>query len=205
MGYIRLGCLNKGKQRNTLIMSLARATVSGTIVTDIEKRYTPNNTPVSNFTIIVNPTASSTNSNRMDQPSPVRITCWRGLAEQSATQLRRGDSVVVEGRLQIAQLDNQTVGGYAKKQYEVDASAIFRGRVDALSGPANVNLSAGGGYAAAPANPYGSAPAPVSGLSNSIDTTQQQTSSQPIQAAPTAAAMGTVTFDDDITEDDIPF
>lgn len=177
-------------------MSLARATVSGTIVTEIEKRYTPNNTPVSNFTIMVTPAASNTNSNRMDQPSPVRITCWRGLAEQSATQLRRGDNVVIEGRLQIAQLDNQTVGGYAKKQFEVDASAIFRGRVDALGAP-NVNLSGAG----APANPYGTAPAPVSGLSASVNSTQQQTAAQPIQAAP----MGTVTFDDDITEDDIPF
>ena len=182
-------------------MSLARATVSGTIVTEIEKRYTPNNTPVSNFTIMVNPAASTnSNSNRMDQPSPVRITCWRGLAEQSATQLRRGDNVVIEGRLQIAQLDNQTVGGYAKKQFEVDASAIFRGRVDALGAP-NVNLSGAG----APANPYGSAPAPVSGLSASVNTTQQQTAAQPIQTAPAAAPMGTVTFDDDITEDDIPF
>ena len=178
-------------------MSLARATVSGTIVSDVEKRYTPNNTPVSNFTIMVTPAASTTNSNRMDQPSPVRITCWRGLAEQSASQLRRGDNVVIEGRLQIAQLDNQTVGGYAKKQFEVDASAIYRGRVDALGAP-NVNLAAG---QAAPAHAYGSAPAPVSGLTQSIDATQQHTAAQPLQAAP----MGTVTFDDDITEDDIPF
>ena len=178
-------------------MSLARATVSGTIETEIEKRYTPNNTPVSNFTIRVNPTASTTNSNRVDQPTSVRVTCWRGLAEQSATQLRRGDNVIIEGRLQIAQLDNPAVGGFAKKQFEVDASAIFRGRVDALGGP-NVNFADN----TAPANPYGSAPSPVSGLSNAVDATQQHTAAQPVQAA---AAMGTVTFDDDITEDDIPF
>jgi single-strand DNA-binding protein len=110
-------------------MSLARATVSGTVLTDPEKRFTSNNLAVSNFTMQVAPASMK------DQPFTVKVTCWRNLAESVALEVRKGQTIVVEGRLQVAQYDSP--GGIARRSYELDATNVFFGQLQALnvSGP----------------------------------------------------------------------
>jgi single-strand DNA-binding protein len=108
-------------------MTIAKTTLSGIIVTDPEKRFTPNNHAVTNFDIQVNP------AHRNDTPFTVRITCWRGLAEIAAGTLQKGMPVVVEGRLQVSQYD--APGGISRRYYEIDASHIYMGQLQPLIVP----------------------------------------------------------------------
>lgn len=159
-------------------MSLAKATISGVVIGEPEKRFTPNNIAVTNFTIQVTPTG------RNDTPFTVRVTCWRNLADVVAESLHKGTEVTVDGRLQINQFE--TAGGISRRVYEIDASAVYLGQLTALNaGPEGQSASA----------PRASQPA--AGNEN----TQQP---QPV-AAGVAPQGNTFLQDDLLTEDDIPF
>lgn len=106
-------------------MSLARATLSGVLISEPEKRFTSNNIPVTNFTIQVSPVG------RSEVPFQVRVTCWRNLADVAAEKLHKGEAVTIEGRLQINQYE--APDGMAKKTYEVDASQIYLGQLQWLA------------------------------------------------------------------------
>lgn len=103
---------------------MARATIAGVIIGEPEKRFTQNNTAVTNFSIQVAPSGG-----RGDQPFVVRVTCWRNLADLAST-LQKGQDVVIEGRLQINQYEN--AGGIVKRVYEIDASNIFLGQLQSI-------------------------------------------------------------------------
>lgn len=105
-------------------MSFARATLSGVVATNPEKRFTPNNTGVASFQLQVTPTGAN------EQPFLVAVTCWRQLADTAANELKQGDQVMLEGRLQVYRTEN--AGNYTS-QYELDASNIYRGGVTLLS------------------------------------------------------------------------
>jgi len=116
-------------------MALARATVSGFLIGDPEKRFTQNNTAVTNFAIQV-----AQAGNRNDQPFVVRVTCWRNLADYAAS-LQKGAEVVVEGRLQVNQYE--AAGGIVKRIYEIDASNIYLGHLQSIT-PLQSDQQAGG-------------------------------------------------------------
>jgi single-strand DNA-binding protein len=54
--------------------------------------------------------------------SYVTVTCWRKLADNAAVCLRKGDPVVVKGRLSIRSYDDKQ--GVPRTQVDVDASSI---------------------------------------------------------------------------------
>ena len=54
--------------------------------------------------------------------SPVQVACWRGLAEAVEEQLRKGDTVVVDGKLMLNSYQGQE--GVQKKSFEIEANAI---------------------------------------------------------------------------------
>lgn len=64
--------------------------ISGCVVYDVEMRYIPNGTAVSEFTI------KNQNGKRSTY---VKIEAWDKLAERLAERLRKGDEVVVHGAL----------------------------------------------------------------------------------------------------------
>lgn len=80
-------------------MSISKIVISGQVVKAPEKRFTPNtNVAVTEFFIAVNPTP------RQGQPNEtalVKVITWRDLAERCSTELQKGDTVAVDGRLQI--------------------------------------------------------------------------------------------------------
>jgi single-strand DNA-binding protein len=169
-------------------MSLARAIVSGTVVSDPEKRFTSNNNAVTNFTIQVNPTAGS-----KDTPYLVNVTCWRGLADVVTEQLRKGSQAVVEGRLQIHQFEGP--GGAQKRTYEIDASNVFLGDLHPLA-PASEGQSSG--------NSKPSSSQALDTQSYSAPTQQQQKT--PVGVGPAMPAVEEHFSQDDLlTENDIPF
>jgi len=106
-------------------MTLAKATLSGIVLTEPEKRFTPNNTAVTNFNLQVQPTG------RNESPFVVRITCWRALADTVVERLHKDMVVTVDGRLQVNTFEEQ--GGMTRRMYEVDASNVYIGQVEMLS------------------------------------------------------------------------
>lgn len=172
-------------------MSFSKALISGTILSDPEKRFTANNHAVTSFNI------STTNPNfRSEQPIIVKITCWRNMADAAAEQLQKGEEILVEGRLMINSF--QTQEGVQKRNFEVEAAGISKlpGRPQSLrvnqsgndssagSGGNSYNSGNNGGGA------YASAPAATTGVSQG------------------GAGVGDNSFpssDEMLTEDDIPF
>ena len=101
-------------------MTMARATVSGVLTAAPEKRFTNNNVPVTTLQVMIHAPAK-----RPDAPTeqyPVRVVCWRQLAEQ-ASLLQQGQTILIEGRLQLNA--QTTPEGMNKKSFEIDASAIY--------------------------------------------------------------------------------
>ena len=170
-------------------MSFAKSTLSGTLVADPEKRFTPNtNAVVTNFTISV--------SKPGDQgPFTVKIACWRGLADAVAEQLHKGDHVLVEGKLMINSY--QTPEGVQKKSFEIEAATVYRlseAPQAIMAAPGSNNQSSGKStYASAPA-------AAMNDFSASFPTTEP--ASVPAGSAAPASGFGGGDF---LTEDDIPF
>jgi|GEM_PF-412830 len=101
-------------------MSLSKIVISGRVVKAPEKRFTPNNNvAVTEFTIGVD------SPNRQDggvDTNFVKVITWRDLAERSALEIKKGDYVAVDGRLQVN--NYTTAEGAKRRDVEVDAVAV---------------------------------------------------------------------------------
>lgn len=181
-------------------MSFAKVTLSGILISEPEKRFTPNDHAVTNFNLSVeNP--GSANRTGGNEPFVVKVTCWRNLAEAVTTQLKKGDAVLIEGKLIINSF--QTQEGVQKKLFEIEATAIDK--LPGVPEPIIFNNGTGasgddqqspmpGGYAAP-----NRSEAPAYSATHSNPQSQQKTLTE---AAPQA---GHFSSEDLLTEDDIPF
>ncbi len=93
-------------------MTLARATISGTVYRAPEKRFTSNNVPITGFTININP----------DDETLIRVIAKGNLADAMVNTINKGDNIVVEGRLQNNTV--KTEDGSEKRIVEIDASSF---------------------------------------------------------------------------------
>jgi len=93
-------------------MTLARATISGTVFRAPEKRFTSNNVPITGFTININP----------DDETLIRVIAKGNLADTMVNNINKGDKIVVEGRLQNNTV--KTEDGSEKRIVEIDASSF---------------------------------------------------------------------------------
>lgn len=175
-------------------MSFAKVVITGTLTSDPEKRFTPNNHAVTSFNIQVENPVTSSKAGAVNEPFTVKVTCWRNLAEAVEAQLHKGDEVLVEGKLILNSFQAQD--GSQKKVFEIDANSIdkLQGRpepiVAAAGGGEGAPAQSGGGYNASTRS---SAPAYASSYST------EQT------AAPVTGSNAHFSSEDLLTEDDIPF
>jgi single-strand DNA-binding protein len=101
-------------------MSLSKIVVSGRVVRTPEKRFTPsNNVAVTEFAIAVE---SPARNDGTVETAVVKVITWRDLAERCAQDIKKGDLVAVDGRLQINNF--QTSDGQKKRDVEIDAIAV---------------------------------------------------------------------------------
>jgi single-strand DNA-binding protein len=101
-------------------MSLSKIVVSGKVVRPPEKRFTPNtNVAVTEFSISVD---SPPRPDGTSESTAVKVITWRDLAERCAQELRKGDLVAVDGRIQIN--NYQTAEGARRREVEIDAVAV---------------------------------------------------------------------------------
>lgn len=173
-------------------MSFAKVVISGQVVSDPEKRFTPNNHAVTTFNLSVE-NMGGTNRPGGNEPFTVKATCWRNLAEASSTQIQKGDFVLVEGKLIINSFQGQD--GVQKKLFEVEANTI-----DKLSGrPEAIMPAASGEGASQSASPGGYA------ASSRSAAPAYETSQSPGQGPGASSSGGHFSSEDLLTEDDIPF
>ena len=106
--------------------NLNRVLLIGRLTREPELRYTPDGTPVANFTIAVN--RSFTNQQGEREADFIPIVVWRKQAEQCAEYLSKGSEVVVDGRLQVRSYEDRD--GIKRKKSEIVAWSVqFLGRL----------------------------------------------------------------------------
>lgn len=99
-------------------------TVVGNLTDAPELRFTPQGTAVVKFTVAFNGSRwDATAGKSVDtEPSFYRVTGWRGLAENAAESLNKGDRVIVTGTL--AERHYTTKEGDKRSSWELTADGI---------------------------------------------------------------------------------
>jgi len=89
----------------------------GNLGDDPELRYTPNGQAVANFSMAV-----TQKFGEKEETTWVKVVCWRDLAENVSESLRKGNRVMVIGRIQVRQWE--TEDGQKRSAMEVNAEAV---------------------------------------------------------------------------------
>lgn len=96
-------------------MSLAKATISGTIIKAPEKRFTSNNVAIASFPLDF--------SEMEGEQNIVYVRAIGNLAQKVFEQLKKNDKVVVEGRLLMISIKSED-GQTERKVAEIDISSF---------------------------------------------------------------------------------
>jgi single-strand DNA-binding protein len=142
---------------------MAGDTVVGNLTADPELRFTPSGAAVANFTVASTPRNFDRATGEWKDGDAMFLRCniWRQPAENVAESLTRGARVLVTGRLK--QRSFETKEGEKRTVFELDVDEVGPSLRYAT---AKVNKAArsSSGVSSAPADdPWGSAPAAVSG------------------------------------------
>ena len=103
--------------------------IVGNLGRDPEMRYTPQGTPVTNFSVATSERWTDQGGQQQERTTWFRVTAWRRLAETCANFLTKGRQVLVEGRMNP---DPATGGprlwtgndGESRASYEVTAITV---------------------------------------------------------------------------------
>ncbi|MFI5883522.1 single-stranded DNA-binding protein [Streptomyces sp. NPDC051554] len=98
-------------------------TVMGNVVADPELRFTPSGAAVANFRIANTPRTFNRDTNEWKDGDPLflGVSVWRQQAENVAESIRRGDRVIVVGRLTQRQYEKD---GERRSSYEIQADEV---------------------------------------------------------------------------------
>ena len=122
----------------------------GNLGRDPEMRYTPGGQAVCNMSVATNRTYNDNAGNQVKQTVWFRISVWGKQAESCHQYLRKGRSVLVEGRLNADENGNPRMwtgqDGNSRASYEVTAETVrfLGGRDDSGAMPAEEGMAAGG-------------------------------------------------------------
>lgn len=108
-------------------MTLAKAVVTGYVYRNPEKRFTQNNISVSAFVLNIGD----------KEEMLMRVISKRTALNDIIDDISKGDKVLVEGRLQIANVKSDD--GSERRIYEIDANAIEKMSADAVSSSKSAN------------------------------------------------------------------
>jgi single-strand DNA-binding protein len=97
-------------------------TIVGNLTADPELRFTQNGHAVANLTVAETPRQLVRGEWKDGDPLFMRCTIWRDMAENVAESLRRGMSVIVQGRLK--QRNFETREGQKRSVIELEVDAI---------------------------------------------------------------------------------
>lgn len=169
--------------------SFNKVIIMGNITRDIELRYTPKGTAVTDLGVATNRRIKQ-GEEWIDETTFVDVTLWGNSAEFASKYFNKGKAIFIEGRLQMDTWTDQQSGKQRYKLKVVGENVQFAG----------ANTGGGGGGGGQPqqqSRPQQAAPQQQQQQSQQQ---QYQAPPQQQQGASPAAPMGN--FEDD---DDIPF
>ena len=81
--------------------SYNRVILMGNMTRDVELKYTPGGTPVTDITLAVNDRRKNASGEWVDETTFVDVTLWGRTAELAGEYLGKGSPLLVEGRLKL--------------------------------------------------------------------------------------------------------
>ena len=90
--------------------SFNKVILMGNLTRDVELRYTPSGTAVTEIGLAVNDRRKDANGQWVDETTFVDITLWGRTAEICNEYLGKGSGVLIEGRLKLDQWDDKQTG-----------------------------------------------------------------------------------------------
>ncbi len=94
-------------------MSISKIAITGQVLRNPEKRFTENNVTISSFTV---------NFGEANEEKIIRVLTFGKLADQIAETVKKGQKVIIEGRLQTN--STKTDSGVDKKFFEIIAQNV---------------------------------------------------------------------------------
>ena len=102
--------------------------IMGNLGRDPEMRYTPDGTPVTEFSVATNYRRKRPDGTQIDETTWFRVTAWRQLAELCNQYLSKGRQVFVEGRIKSDENGGPRVwtgnDGQPRASFEVTANTV---------------------------------------------------------------------------------
>ncbi len=120
------------------MVSFNRVILAGNLTRDPELRFTNDGIPVCSFGLAVNRVRS-----KNEEVDFFDISAWRELGETIANYKKKGDPILVEGRLQYRTWEAQDGSKRSKVDVVADNVQFLGGRADA-DGTAGASSSGGG-------------------------------------------------------------
>lgn len=101
-------------------MSFNKIILVGNLGRDPELRYTPQGTPVCNFSMATNERRKDKTGEMQDHTTWFKVTLWNRQAETAAQYLQKGRPVYIEGRLRVEEYTDRD--GKLRHSLEVNAT-----------------------------------------------------------------------------------
>jgi single-strand DNA-binding protein len=102
--------------------SFNKIIVIGYLGRDPELRYTPDGTPVCNFTVATTERKKDKTGEMQEHTTWFRVNLWRRQAEVANQYLSKGKQVYVEGRLSVSEYQDRE--GNTRTSLEINGSDI---------------------------------------------------------------------------------
>lgn len=99
---------------------LNKVMIIGNLGRDPEMRYTPNGSPVTNFSVAVTRRWKTAEGEQKEETEWFNVECWSKLAEIANQYLAKGKQVYIEGRLRTHSWEDQQTG---EKKYRTQVVA----------------------------------------------------------------------------------
>src|ERR671939_2021674 len=129
----------RAENRRTKMVSFNRVVLAGNLTRDPELRFTNDGVPVCSFGLAVNRVRS-----RNEEVDFFDVSAWRELGETIANYKKKGDPILVEGKLQYRTWEAQD--GSRRSKVDVVADNVqFLGRGE---GGGEAGMTSGGGQRA---------------------------------------------------------
>ena len=124
------------------MVSFNRVVLAGNLTRDPELRFTNDGIPVCSFGLAVNRVRS-----RSEEVDFFDISAWRELGETIANYKKKGDPILLEGRLQFRTWEAQDGSKRNKVDVVADNIQFLSGRNDSEDGAGGGGGGGGGGQA----------------------------------------------------------